>query len=220
MRTHSKDAHDTFTVIIVVETDLDTLVLWEEARRIDPEGMNYANLIDARIRPDRVVEAKIAITEGHFEYLIAALGEDFAPSALEDTLTTDASEIIESADLEEGLRSIPTTREIAPFGPDTFAVAWSIEDAVMVHRAIEEAENELRDVKLMRMGREGDTVLLAVTVPPAMAEAVRAECLHASDEAGFFDPVLEKIAALLHPPFVPQDGGYAVGWPDDGDIPF
>lgn len=205
------EAQEPITTRVVVRTEFETWMSWEHARMIDPLGMEHATFLHATRHKDGTVDVTLEIPRVDLDYLIAAVGKEYALSALEESLRQDAAEIIEAADLQDALRLIPVTEAVPPFYDDTFAVTWSASDAVMVFEAIDKSENDLRHVRLTRMGREGDELLLAVTLPPHSAEEIRATGPSRA-EAGFPDAVLEKLLALM------QEGPFD-SWPDDDRLP-
>jgi hypothetical protein len=217
MTTPFHDAQEPITTRVVVRTAFETWMSWEHARMIDPLGMEHATFLHATRYEDGTVDVTLEVAQQDLDYLVAAVGEEYALSALEDSISCDASEITQAADLEEAVRLIPTTNLVPPSGANTFAVTWSASEAVMILEAIQEAENELRLVRLARMGRDGDKLLLVVTLPPHLADEVRAEGVTKS-EAGFPDGVLPKLLSILN------DGETAFSegscWSDDGNIPF
>lgn len=217
MPTACHDEEESSTTCVVVTTEFDTWMSWENARMINPQGMEHAIFLGATLHEDRTVDVTLEIPQADLDYLIAAVGEEYALSALEEALRLDASEIIEAADIEEALRLIPVTDALPLVCANTFAVTWSASEAVMVREAIDGAENDLRHVTLVRMGRDGDTLLLAVTLPPGLADEVRAEGVNNSG-AGFPDGVLAKLVGLIKEKQVElRDDGWR---PADGDIPF
>lgn len=219
MTTPFDDTQEPNATRVIVRTEVETWMSWEQARMIDPLGMEHATFLHATRHKDGTVDVTLDIPRAHLDYLIAAVGREYALSALEESLSLDASEIIEAAELEEALRLIPVTELVSSFDTNTFAVTWSASEAVMVHEAIDEAQNDLRLVRLARMGREGDKLLLAVTLPLHLAEEVRAEG-PAKAEAGFPDAILDRMVALI------QEGASVArsdgdGLPDSNDpIPF
>jgi len=205
------EAKEPITTRVVVRTEFETWMSWEHARMIDPRGMEHATFLHATRYEDGTVDVTLEVPQADLDYLIAAVGREYALSALEESLRQDASEIIEASDLEEALRLILVTDSVPSFDDNTFAVTWSASEAVMVHEAIGEAENDLQHVRLARMGRDGDKLLLSVTLPPALAEEVRATG-PSNAEAGFPDAVLNKLGALM------QEGPFDA-WPDDVRLP-
>lgn len=211
MTTPFDNTKESITTRVVVRTEFETWMSWEHARMIDPLGMDHATFLHATRHKDGTVDVTLEIPRVDLDYLIAAVGREYALSALEESLRQDAAEIIEAADLEDALRLIPVTKAVPPFDDDTFAVTWSASDAVMVFEAIDKSENDLRHVRLTRMGREGYELLLAVTLPPLLAEEVRSAG-PAKDEAGFPDALLDRIVALI------QEGA-SEAWSDDDGLP-
>lgn len=213
------DGQEPITTRVVVRTEVETWMSWEHARMIDPLGMEHATFLHATRYEDGTVDVTLQVPRAELDYFVAAVGEEYALSALEASISCDASEIIEEADLEEALRLIPTTSLVPPFDANTFAVTWSASDAVMVREAIDGAENLLREVRLERMGRDHDKLLLAVTLPPALAEEVRAMGV-AKSEAGFPDAVLSRLVELIQEGSS-EDYAYDDHLPDKDDfIPF
>lgn len=211
MTTPFHDSLEPITTRVVVTTEFETWMFWEHARMIDPPGMEHATFLHATRHKDGTVDVTLEIPRAALDYLIAAVGREYALSALEECLRQDAAEIIEAADLEDALRLIPVTEAVPLFNDDTFAVSWSASDAVMVFEAIGKAENDLQHVRLARMEREGDKLLLAVTLPPHLAEEIRATS-PSKAEAGFPDAVLDRLVALM------QEGPFDA-WPDDVRLP-
>lgn len=210
----------TSTLTVMIETDLDTVMLWEKAQALDPSCLTYAGFVRGTATPEGLVEATVEVEADHYDYLVSALGIELAPSALEAGMTHDAAEVVEPIELEEELAEIPVADGTTTFRMDTFAVAWSVADTVYVWREIGSTETELRHARMMRTGRDGNSVLLAVTLPWALAAKVRAAYreLEAGDEDN--DPVLETMRAILWLPDETwrHDGG--VTSLDDGEIPF
>lgn len=202
-----REAKEPITTRVVVKTEFETWMSWEHARMIDPRGMENATFLHATVHEDRIVDVTLEVPQAHLDYLISSVGREYALSALEECLRQDAAEIIEAADLEDALRLISVTEAVPPLNDDTFAVSWSASDAVMVFEAIGKAENDLHHVKVARMGRDGEKLLLAVTLPPVLAEEVRATG-PSNAEAGFPDAVLDRLVALM------QEGPFDA-WPDD-----
>lgn len=208
------------TRLIVIETDLDTVMLWEKARTLDPSCLPYARFLQGTTTPDGLVEATVEVEAGHYDYLVAALGNELASSALEAELTHDAAEVVEPVELEEELAKIPVANGTTFFGPDTFSVSWSVADAVYVWQEIATTDTELMDAEMVRTDRGGDTVLLAVTLPRAVADKVRAAYRELEEEDEDADPVLEIMRSILWPAdeTCRREGG-APSF-DDGEIPF
>lgn len=211
MTTPCHDTPEPITTRVVVTTEFETWMSWEHARMIDPPGMEHATFLHATRHKDGTVDVTLEIPRAALDYLIASVGREYALSALEECLRQDAAEIIEAADLEDALRLIPITEAVPLFNDDSFAVSWSASDAVMVFEAIGKAENDLQHVRLARMGREGDNLLLAVSLPPHVAEEIRATG-PSKAEAGFPDAVLDRLVALM------QEGPFDA-WPDDVRLP-
>lgn len=211
MTTPFHDSPEPITTRVVVTTEFETWMSWEHARMIDPLGMDHATFLHSTRHKDGTVDVTLEIPRAALDYLIAAVGREYALSALEECLRQDAAEIIKAADLEDALRLIPVTEAVPLFNDDTFAVSWSASDAVMVFEAIGKAENDLQHVRLARMKREGDKLFLAVTLPPHLAEEVRATG-PSNAEAGFPDAVLDRLVALM------QEGPFDA-WPDDVRLP-
>lgn len=205
---------------VVVRTEFETWMSWEHARMIDPEGMEHATFLWATTHEDRTVDVTLEIPQSDLDYLIAAVGKEYALSALEESIRCDASEIIEAADIDDVIRLIPEADATAPSGQDTFTVSWSAYDVVTVLEGAGKGENDLQQVKLARLGMDGTNLLLAVTVPAALAEVIRAADPPTTREE-LSENVLEKLLALvrqqeedvwdddLHLPDI-----------DDRDIPF
>jgi len=208
------------TMTVVIETDLDTVMLWEKAQALDPSCLTYAGFVRGTATPEGLVEATVEVESGHYEYLVSALGIELARSALEAEMTHDAAEIVEPLELEEELAEIPVADGTTTFGMDTFAVAWSVADTVYIWREIGTTETELRDARIVRTGCDGNAVLLAVTLPTALADKVRAVYRELEDGDEENDPVLETMRSILWPPeeTCRHDGG--VPSLDDGEIPF
>lgn len=206
--------------LIVIETDLDTVMLWEKARVVDPSCLPYARFVRGTTTPEGLIAATVEVEESRYEYLIAAIGAEMAPSALEAELTHDAAEIVEPVELEEELTLIPVADETTKTSADTFGVAWSVADAVYVWQEIATTETELRDADMVRTGRGSDTVLLAVTLPTAVADKVHAAYQELEDGDEDADPVLEIMRSILWP--VDETCRREGGAPsfDDGEIPF
>lgn len=219
MTTPFQDSREPITTRVVVRMEFETWMSWEHARMIDPRGMEHAIFLHATVHEDRTVDVSLEVLQDDLDYLIAAVGEEYVLSALEESISCDASEIIEAADLEEALRLMPVRDAVPPFDANTFAVTWSVSEAVMVREAIAEAENDLRHVKLSRMGREADKLFLAVTLPPHLADEVRAAG-PAKAGAGFSDAVLEQLVGLIQEG-ASKDWSYDDHLPDDeSPIPF
>lgn len=208
------------TRLVVIETDLGTVMLWEKAQALDPSCLPYARFVRGTSTPDGLVEATVEVEAGHYDYLVAALGAEMAPSALEAELTHDAAEVVEPVELEEELAKIPVANGTTFFGPDTFAVSWSVADGVYVWQEIATTETELRDADMVRTGRDGNSVLLAVTLPTAVADKVRAAYRELEEEDEDADPVLEIMRSILWPAdeTCRREGGAPAF--DDGEIPF
>lgn len=206
--------------LIVIETDLDTVMLWEKARTLDPSCLRYARFVRGTTTPEGLIAATVEVEESRYEYLIAALGAEMAPSALEAELTHDAAEVVEPVELEEELALIPVADETTETSADTFGVAWSVADAVYVWREIGTTETELRNACIMRTGRDGDTVRLAVTLPAAVADKVHAAYRGLEEEAEDADPVLEIMRSILWPADETWRREGVAPSSDDGEIPF
>lgn len=208
------------TRLIVIETDLDTVMLWEKARTLDPSFLPYARFLQGTTTPDGLVEATVEVDADHYDYLVAVLGAEMAPSALEAEMTHDATEMVEPVELEEELARIPVANGTTSFGPDTFAVSWSVADAVYVWHEIATTDTELRDADMVRTGRDGNSVLLAVTLPMAVADKVRAAFRDLEEGEENTDPVLEIMRSILWPADETsrRDGRFTSA--DDGEIPF
>jgi len=217
MPQHQRDTREASWIRIVVATDFATWMSWTEARRLNPQAMEHALVLHATVHGDGSVDVTLEVSEDHIEYLKSAVGKEFALSALEASLTEDAFEIIHAANLEDALQLIPSTDLVPPFEANTFAVTWSADDAVMIYDAIQRSEDDLRHVTLVRMGRDENGLLLAVRLPPGLADEVRAEGV-AKREAGFPDGVQAKLVSLINTePDDPSDDA-PVRWPDDGDM--
>lgn len=108
---------------VVIETDLDTVKLWEKARALDSSCLTYARFLRGTTTPEGLVEATVEVEAGHYEYLVSALGIELARSALEAEMTHDAAEIVEPIELEGALAEILVADGTTIFGIDTFAVA-------------------------------------------------------------------------------------------------
>lgn len=208
------------TRLVVIETDLDTVTLWEKAQALDPSCLHYGRFVRGTSTPEGLVEATVEVEAGHYDYLVVALGIESAPSALEAELTHDAAEIVEPVELEEELALIPVEDETTTLGTDTFAVAWSVADTVYVWQEIASTDTELRDADIVRTGRDGNSVLLAVTLPRAVADKVRAVYRELQEGDEDADPVLEIMRSILWPAdeTCRRDGGFTSA--DDGEIPF
>jgi len=206
--------------LIVIETDLETLLLWEKARALDPSCLNYARFLRGTTTPEGLVEASIEVDAGHYEYLIDTLGPKMAPSALEAEMTHDAAKIVEPVELEEELAKIPVANGTTVFDADTFAVSWSVADTVYVWAELAITDTELKCAAIMRTGREGDVVSLAVTLPAALATKVRAAYEEFGEGDEESDPVLDTMRSILWPPdeTYRREGG-AISF-DDDEIPF
>lgn len=208
------------TRLVVIETDLDTVVLWEKAQALDPSQLRYARFVRGTTTPDGLIEATVEVEAGHYDYLVAALGIELVASALEAELTHDAAEVVEPVELEEELAKIPVANGTTFFGPDTFAVSWSVADAVYVWQEIATSDTELRDADMVRTGRGGDTVLLAVTLPTAVVDKVRAAYRELEEEDEDADPVLEIMRSILWPADETWRRDGRTTSADDGEIPF
>lgn len=208
------------TRLVVIETDLDTVMLWEKARALDPSCLPYARFVRGATTPEGIVEATVEVEAGHYDYLVAALGNELAPSALEAELTNDAAEIVEPVELEEELALIPVAEAATIFEDNTFAVTWSIGDTVYVWEELATTDTELKTAAMVRTGRDGDTVRLAVTLPAAVADKVRVAYQELEDGDEDADPVLELMRSILWPPdeTCRRHGAHASA--DDGEIPF
>lgn len=205
---------------VVIETDLETVLLWEKARALDPSCLTYARFLHGMTTPEGPVEALVQVDAGHYEYLIDTLGPKMAPSALEAEMTHDAAEIVEPVELEEELARIPVADGTTVFGADTFAVSWSVADTVYVWEELAITDTELKTATIVRTGRDGDVVLLAVTLPAALATKVRAAYRELEEGDEDADPVLELMRSILWPPneTCRREGGAALF--DDDEIPF
>lgn len=205
---------------VVVRTEFETWMSWEHARMIDPVAMEHATFLWATMHEDRTVDVTLEVPQSHLDYLIAAVGEEYALSALEESITCDAFEIIEAADLKDAIRLIPEADATAPHDQDTFMVSWSAYDVVTVLEGVGKGENDLRQVKLVRLGMDGTNLLLAVTVPCALAEAIRSADTSTIREE-LSDTVLEKILGFVRQR-EEDDWDDDVHLPDidDRDIPF
>jgi len=208
------------TRLVVIETDLDTVMLWEKAQALDPSCLHHARFVRGTSTPDGFVEATVEVEAGHYDHLVAALGNELAPSALEAELTHDAAEVLEPVELEEELAMIPAADTLITSEGNTFAVAWSVADVVYVSREIGTTETELRHARIMRTGRDGDTIGIAVTLPAGVADKVRAAYRELQEGDEDADPVLEIIRSILWP--VDETCRREGGAPsfDDGEIPF
>lgn len=208
------------TRLVVIETDLDTVMLWEKAHALDPSCLPYARFVRGTTTPEGLIEATVEVEAGHYEYLVAALGIELAPSALEAELTHDAAEIVEPVELEEELARISIGDGTTTLGADTFAVAWSVADAVYVWQEIATTDTEVKNADIVRTGRDGNSVLLAVTLPTAVADKVRAAYRELQEGDEDADPVLEIMRSILWPPneTCQRDGRTTSA--DDGEIPF
>lgn len=206
--------------LIVIETDLDTVLLWENARALDPSYLPYARFVRGTSTHDGFVAATVEVDADHYDYLVAVLGTEMAASALEAELTHDAAEIVEPVELEEELALIPVAEAATIFEDNTFAVTWSIADAVYVWREIGKTETELRHARIVRTGRDGNSVLLAVTLPTALADKVGAAYRALEDGDEDADPVLEIMRSILWPPDETWRRDGSATSADDGEIPF
>lgn len=211
---------ETATLTVVIETDLDTVLLWEKARALDPSCLTYARFLRGTSTHEGLVGATIEVDAGHYQYLIDTLGPEMAPSALEAGMTYDAAEIVEPVELEEELAKIPVANGTTVFDADTFAVSWSVADTVYVWEELAITDTELKTAVIVRTGREGDVVSLAVTLPAALADKVRAAYQELEDGDEDADPVLDTMRSILWPPdeTYRREGG-AVSF-DDDEIPF
>lgn len=208
------------TLTVVIEIDLDTVLRWEKARTLDPSCLTYARFLHGTTTPEGLVEASVEVDAGHYEYLIDALGPEMAASALEAEMTHDAAEIVAPVELEEELAKIPVADATTVFGADTFAVSWSVADTVYVWEELATTDTELESAAIVRTGREGDVVSLAVTLPVALANKVRTAYQELADGDEDEDPVLETMRSILWPPdeTYRREGGAALF--DDDEIPF
>lgn len=208
------------TRLVVIETYLDTVLLWEKAQVLDPLCLPYRRLVRGTTTPEGLIAATVEVEADHYDYLVAVLGNEMAPSALEAELTYDAVEIVEPVELEEELALVPVADETTTLGADTFAVAWSVADTVYVWQEIATTDTELKNADIMRTGRDGDTVRLAVTLPAAVADNVRAAYRELEEGDEDADPVLEIMRSILWPAdeTCRRDGRTTSA--DDGDIPF
>lgn len=210
----------TATLTVVIEIDLEMVLLWEKARTLDPSCLTYARFLRGTTTHEGLVEATVEVDAGHYEYLIDTLGAEMAPSALEAEMTQDAAEIVEPVELEEELAKIPVANGTTVFDADTFAVSWSVADTVYVWEELAMTDTELKCAAIMRTGREGDVVSLAVTLPAALANKVRTAYQGLDEGDDGWDPVLDTMRSILWPrdETYRRDGGAALL--EDDEIPF
>jgi hypothetical protein len=211
---------ETATLTVAIETDLDTVLLWERARALEPSCLTYARFLRGTTTPEGFVQATVEVDADHYDYLVAALGIEMAPSALEAELTHDAAEVVEPVELEEELAKIPVAIGTTVFSADTFTVSWSVADTVYVWEELAITDTDLKSAAIVRTGRDGDSVRLAVTLPAAVANKVRAAYRELEDGDEVNDPVLDTMRSILWPldETYRWEGG-ALSF-DDDEIPF
>lgn len=208
------------TRLVVIETDLGTVMLWEKAQALDPSCLHHARFVRVTSTPDGLVEATVEVEAGHYDYLVAVLGTEMVLSALEAEMTHDAADIVEPIELEEALVLVPFADGTKVFDAETFAVSWSVADTVYVWEKLAITDTDLKSAAIVRTGRDGDSVLLAVTLPKALADKVRAAYQELEEGDEDADPVLEIMRSILWPvdETCRREGG-ALSF-DDGEIPF
>lgn len=205
-------------VTVEIVTCKGALSLWEAARSLAPDEMAWVDIGPATVVNDDEIAVTVRVPQAYMDELEAAIGAEFASSALEDEITVRASDIYEPHRLREAFLEIAEGAERdLPVG--VIVVSLSLEEISDLRTMMAESEEEVARIGLWRLGDAfGQTARIAIALPPALKsrfEINSTEAERAEDVAGV---LIITIAAALRAERGEAVPETAVG--DDGPIPF
>jgi hypothetical protein len=169
---HDKKARSAEQVI-TIETDAETVVLWDEASAIDPAFMRDARVLSKRDADAGQMRVTIAIPQSCYEStLIGMEGDaDLVSGAIEAVLIFDACAVLRKDRMSRAVLAIPFHIGPCRVGHNTVGVNWHLMEASDVLDAIRHPGGADLNIVLKRISAiKEETALFAVTCPPQIIE--------------------------------------------------
>ncbi len=205
-------------VTVEIVTCKGSLALWEAARGVAPDEMAWVEIGPATVISDDDMAVTVRVPRALMDELEAAIGAEFASSALEDEITVRASDIYEPHRLREDFLELADGAERdLPAG--VTVVSLSLEEISDLRTMMAESEADVARIRLWRLGDAvGETARIAVALPAALKNLLETTSTvdeRAEDGAGVVIMTIAEALRAERGEAVPET---AVG--DDGPIPF
>ena len=188
--------------ILTIETDAETVVLWEEASAIDPAFMREVRVLAKRDADGGRMQVMIAIPQSCYKSTLIDMECDaeLGASAIEAVLIFDACAVLRKDRMSRAILGIPFHSGPRRFDCNTVEVSWHLIEASDVLAAIGHPDGVGLNVVIRRISAiKDETALFAVTCPAQIIEDARARARASNGRLLPADVLFEVIIDTVWP---------------------
>jgi len=213
----NRDTNSGRHIVVLPDAYTDTAGLWEQAREIDPDRTDWAELVSiepldhetGRVTLAVLQERYLELSEGKTDdnHIALVIGAQFEREAWE-IITHDHQHGVVTHTLRNP--------DLSYFGGHTIVVTWPVIDAFSVISTIENGQGDVACIELTRLGPMGRrSVTVAVSLPKSIFDGIITKCTQDGGRP-VAECVYEAIAEAAHGP---REAG-SPSSVDQDEIPF